>query len=155
MVIKQREKLVSALVSMRAGHSVRRKKVVHPTGEAPTDMRLGGATGKGFVRSDPRINRTKPGPGRPPKWWRDLFLTYEADAVHTLGKALTSSRKWRDRIQAANIILDRLHGKPIQPVEHVPAIDVSQLSTDELRTLDGLLSRVVVADGSGRSAGAG
>ncbi len=108
-----------------------------------------------FRKGDRRINRTRPGPGRPPKWWKELLATYEADAVHTLGRALKSARKWRDKILAASIILDRLHGKPTQSIEHVLAVDVSKLTTEELRTLDTLLSRVVIADGSGRSAGAG
>ncbi len=105
-----------------------------------------------FVKGDGRI---RPGPGRPPAWWKNLLACYEADAVHTLGRALRSARRWADRIRAAEIILDRLHGKPTQPVEQAPPIDVSKLTDDELATLNTLLSRVVVADGSGRSAGAG
>jgi len=29
-----------------------------------------GATRKGFVGGDPRINRTKPAPGAAPLWWK-------------------------------------------------------------------------------------
>ncbi len=37
---------------------------------------------------------------------------------------------------------DRLHGKSTQPVEELPAVDVTGLSDDELSTLNSLLSRV-------------
>ncbi len=80
--------------------------------EKQREKQRGGVTGKGFVVGDPRINRTNPGPGRPPLWWKDLLASYEADAVHTLGHALRSAKRWADRIRAAEIILDRLHGKP-------------------------------------------
>lgn len=74
--------------------------------------------------------------------------------MHTLGQALRSARRWGDRIRAAEIILDRLHGKPTQPIADVPVADISKLTTEELRTLDALLARVVTTDGSARSAGA-
>ena len=81
----------------------------------------GGVTGKGFGRGDPRINRTIPGPGRPPNWWRDLLRTYEEDAVHLIGATVRGARK-RGRVRAIDInaareVLDRLHGRPTQPVE--------------------------------------
>ncbi len=102
-----------------------------------------------FFKGDVRI---RPGPGRPPAWWKDLLASYEPDAVHTLGQALRSARRWADRIRAAEIILDRLHGRPTQPTEHVPAVDLSQLTDDEIHLLDSLLSRVLGADGAGDSA---
>ncbi len=47
-------------------------------------------------------------------------------------RALRSARRWADRIRAAEIILDRLHGEPTQPIADVPAVDVSKLTDDEL-----------------------
>lgn len=116
------------------------------------EKQRGGVTGKGFGVGDPRINRTKPGPGRPPLWWKDLLASYEADAVHTLGQALRSAKRWADRIRAAEIIMNRLHGKPTQPVEELPAVDVTGLTDDELSTLNSLLSRVLGPGGAGDSA---
>ncbi len=101
---------------------------------------------KPFTKGDPRINRTRPGPGRSPMWWRELLATYEQGAVETIGKMATSGRRTWLRLRAAQTVIEHLYGKPTQPFKHVPAIDVSKLSTDELRTLDALLSRVVVAD---------
>ncbi len=81
----------------------------------------GGVTGKGFAKGDLRINRTIPGPGRPPNWWRDLLRTYEEDAVHLIGATVRGARK-RRRVRAVDIhaareVLDRLHGRPTQPLE--------------------------------------
>jgi hypothetical protein len=95
---------------------------------------------KPFVKGDSRI---RAGPGRPPLWWKHLLASYEADAVHTLGQALRSAKRWADRIRAAEIIMDRLHGKPTQPVKELPAVDVTGLTDDELSTLNSLLSRVL------------
>ncbi len=53
------------------------------------------------------------------------------------------------RLRAAQDILDRMHGKPKQPVEQVPPVDTSVLSTEEMETLDRLLSRVLGPDGAG------
>jgi len=100
----------------------------------------GGATGKGFVRDDPRINRTIPGPGRPPNWWRDLLKTYEEDAVHLIGATVREARK-RRRVRAVDIhaareVLDRLHGRPTQPVEQRGNEELLQyLTREELQAL--------------------
>lgn len=73
--------------------------------------KAGGVTGKGFVGGDSRINRTIPGPGRPPNWWRDLLKTYEEDAVHLIGATVRQAgRRKKVRavdIQAAKEVLDR------------------------------------------------
>ncbi len=76
------------------------------------------------------------------------MASYEADAVYTLGRALRSAKRWADRIRAAEIILNRLHGKPTQPIQQVPPVDVSGLSPEEMETLDHLLARVL-GDGAG------
>lgn len=39
----------------------------------------GGITGKGFVKGDQRINRTKPGPGRPPLKFKDWLREWFAE----------------------------------------------------------------------------
>lgn len=99
-------------------------------------QRKGGITGKGFVEGDPRINRTIPGPGRPPNWWRDLLSHHEEDAIKILAQALRYG-SWASRRQAAEAILDRLHGKPTQPVEQRSDIEplVQYMTAEELREL--------------------
>jgi hypothetical protein len=103
-------------------------------------------TGKGFVRDDPRINRTIPGPGRPPNWWRDLLRTYEEDAVHLIGATVRGARKGgRVRavdINAAREVLDRLHGRPTQPVEQRGDEELVQYMTrEELQALVDIVER--------------
>ena len=94
---------------------------------------------KPFVKGDSRI---RPGPGRPPLWWRDRLARYEAQAIETIGRALQSSKPWV-RLRAAQEVLDRLHGKPAQPVDRVPPVDVSGLKIEEQQHLDRLLARVL------------
>jgi hypothetical protein len=100
----------------------------------------GGVTGKGFVEGDPRINRVTPGPGRPPNWWRDLLRTYEEDAVHLIGATVREARK-RKRVRAVDIhaareVLDRLHGRPTQPVEQLGGEELLQyLTREELQAI--------------------
>ncbi len=53
------------------------------------------------------------------------------------------AKRWADRIRAAEIILDRLHGKPTQPLEVVPPVDVSGLTIEEQKQLESLLARVL------------
>ncbi len=96
---------------------------------------------------DPRRNITKPGPGQPPLWWRDQLARYEEQAIETIGRALRSSKPWV-RLRAAQEILDRLHGKPTQPIKHEPSVDVSVLSKEDRETLSVLLDRIF-ADGAG------
>jgi hypothetical protein len=110
--------------------------------EKQREKQPGGVTGKGFVVGDPRINRTKPGPGRPPLWWRDQLARYEAQAIETIGRALQSSKPWV-RLRAAQEVLDQLHGKPTQPLEVAPPVDVSRLTIEEKKQLDNLLARVL------------
>ncbi len=110
--------------------------------EKQREKQRGGVTGKGFVVGDPRINRTKPGPGRPPLWWRDRLAQYEAQAIETIGRALQSSKPWV-RLRAAQEVLDRLHGKPTQPLEVAPPVDVNGLTIEEKKQLDNLLARVL------------
>ncbi len=57
-----------------------------------------------------------------------------------------------DRIRAAEIILDRLHGKPTQPIQQVPRVDVSGLSPEErirdkLKHRNGHLAATAIAPG--------
>ncbi len=101
----------------------------------PSAKKPGGTTGKGFGRGDSRINRTIPGPGRPPNSWRDLMKTYEEDAVHLIGATVRGARKRRKvravDIQAAREVLDRLHGRPTQPVEQQTGNELLQYLTKE------------------------
>lgn len=105
------------------------------------ERKAGGVTGKGFVRGDSRINRTIPGPGRPPNWWRDLLKTYEEDAVHLIGATVRQARKRKNvravDIHAAREILDRLHGRPTQPVEQQSKNEllVEYMTDEELREI--------------------
>ncbi len=54
-------------------------------------------------------------------------------------------------LRAVQDILDRLRGKPTQPIEVVPPVDLSHLSDKELKDLGHLLDRVgvVPSDGGG------
>ncbi len=55
-------------------------------------------------------------------------------------------RKARDesiRLRAAQDILDRLRGMPARPVEPLPPVDTSRLSTEEMETLDRPFTRVL------------
>jgi len=112
----------------------------------PSAKKPGGVTGKGFAKGDPRINRTIPGPGRPPNWWRDLLRTYEEDAVHLIGATVRGARK-RGRVRAVDInaareVLDRLHGRPTQPVEQQPGTELLQyLTKEELQELVSISER--------------
>jgi hypothetical protein len=82
----------------------------------------GGITGKGFIKGDPRINRTKPGPGRPPLWWKHLLGRYEEDAVHLIGATIAEGRSrlrkkgeegvQRVHLAAAQYVLDRSTASP-------------------------------------------
>ncbi len=110
--------------------------------EKQREKQRGGVPGKGFVVGDPRINRTMPGPGRPPLWWKDQLARYESQAIETIGRALESSKPWV-RLRAAQEVLDRLHGKPTQPLEVAPPVDVSGLTITEQQQLDRLLARVL------------
>jgi hypothetical protein len=114
----------------------------------------GGVTGKGFVGGDPRINRTIPGPGRPPNWWRDLLRTYEEDAVHLIGTTVRGARKSKKvravDIHAAREVLDRLHGRPTQPLEQRGDEQLVQyLTREELQTLVDLFERAKVREAAG------
>ncbi len=108
--------------------------------------KLGGVTGKGFGRGDPRINRTVPGPGRPPNWWRDLLRTYEEDAVHLIGATVRGARK-RRRVRAVDINaaregLDRLHGRPTQPVDQRGNEELVQhMTREELQAIVDIFER--------------
>jgi len=55
---------------------------------------------------------------------------------------LQSSKPWV-RLRAAQEVLDRLHGKPTQPLEVAPPVDVSGLTITEQHQLDRLLARVL------------
>ena len=81
-------------------------------------VRLGGITGNGFVPGDPRINRTRPGPGRPSLAYREALAALEPEALRAVSEALRS-KQWSIRLAAARDVLDRLHGKsgqqPVAP----------------------------------------
>lgn len=93
------------------------------------EKQRGGITGKGSVESDPRINRTKRGPGRPPLMWKHQISRYEETAIAVIGAVIEDGRRrlrkrGKDGIRPVHLaatqdVLDRLHGKPAQPVEHV------------------------------------
>ncbi len=52
-------------------------------------------------------------------------------------------------LAAAQDVLDRLHGKPTQPVEVAPQVDLSHLSDKELDDFNRLLARVLPGEGAG------
>ncbi len=68
------------------------------------------------------------------------------------GRVRITGKVDRLHLAAAQDILDRLHGKPTQPTEQVPTVDVSTLSDEELSTLDSLRSRVLGPNGTNNSA---
>ncbi len=118
-----------------------------------TPKATGGVTGKGFVKGDKRINRTRPGPGRPPMAWTEALAKYEPAAIDALAEGV--SRKKNGRlcyptlaVRAAETILFSLHGKPVQPTQALPSVDLSKLSEEETIQLADLLSRVVSRDGA-------
>ncbi len=118
--------------------------VVKAPKKKPTQARKPGT----FVKGDKRINRTKPGPGQPPIWYKDLLSRYEVEAIDTIVDLMRTSDHHVVRVRAAQDILDRLHGKPTQPIQQVPPVDVSGLTPEEMETLDHLLARVL-GDGAG------
>ena len=77
--------------------------------------------GKPFVKGDPRINRTEPGPGRPSLEYREALAQLSPLAMAALEKALKDKHA-SVRLAAARDILDRIHGKPTQPVKDVTPI---------------------------------
>ncbi len=87
-------------------------------------------------------------PGRPPLWWKEALSGYEPEAIDTIVRLMRKARHESVWLRAAQDVLDRLHGKPTQPFEEVPPVDVSGLSTEEMETLDRLLARVL-PDGAG------
>jgi hypothetical protein len=111
---------------------------------------------KPFVKGDPRI---KAGPGRPPLWWKHQLGQYEESAIELIGAVIEEGRRRlrkrgkdgieRVHLAAAQEVLDRLHGRPTQPLETLPRVDFSGLSDKELETLNRLLARVIPGDGSG------
>ncbi len=110
---------------------------------------------KPFVKGDPRI---RPGPGRPPRTWKEELARHEGRAIGTLLKAMELTRRKNLRypyiaVRAAEDILANLHGKPMQPTREEPAIDLGKLSLKERETLDELLGRVLVR-GNGQKADA-
>lgn len=134
------------------GLCIRATREGQVTMEKQREKLRGGITGKGFVKGDPRINRANPGPGRPPVWWKNLLATYEGEAIEVIAHLMRKARHESIQLRAAQEILDRLHGKPTQPVQQLPPIDVSNLSEEELETLDRLLARVSTCNGTGGQA---
>jgi hypothetical protein len=108
-----------------------------------------------FVQGDPRI---RPGPGRPPLWWKHQLGRYEESAIALIGAAIEEGRRRlrtrgkdgirRVHLAAAQEVLDRLHGRPTQPMEVLPPVDMSRLSDKELDTLNRLIARVIPSDGA-------
>ena len=105
--------------------------------------------GKPFVKGDPRINRAKAGPGRPPEdwtaWCRGQF--HSPEARERLAKLM-----WKtDRFGRPNFVLTKLmeyaFGKPVQVVEQEVQWDLSRLSREELETLARLLDRITAPAG--------
>ncbi len=76
------------------------------------------ATGKPFAKNDPRINRTKPGPGRPPNWLRDFCddLLAGPKSKHSVSKILGDDEHpafatmWK-------AVADRAHGRAVESIE--------------------------------------
>ncbi len=112
------------------------------------------------MKGDPRINRTIPGPGQPPLWWKYQLARHEESTIGLIAGAIAEGhRRLKDRrkkvqglrrvhLAAAQDVLDRLHGKPTQPVEVVPRVDLSHLTDKELDDFNRLLARVLPGDGS-------
>ncbi len=117
-----------------------------------------------FVKGDSRINRTIPGPGRPPLWWKQALATREQSAIDLIGSVIDEGlRRLKPcrgkrgepmqqvkhvHLAAAQDVLDRLHGRPTQSVEVMPPVDMSHLTDKEVHDLNRLLARVHQGDGT-------
>jgi len=77
---------------------------------------------KPFVPGDARINRTKPGPGRPRKEYREALAALEPKALAVV-EATLSSRFPGLRLAAAKDVLDRLH-PPKREIAHAGGVQV-------------------------------
>jgi hypothetical protein len=63
-----------------------------------------------FVKGDPRINRTKPGPGKPPQDYLKRLQYLEPKALDTIERILRGSGV--PALRAAVEVLQRLHPSP-------------------------------------------
>lgn len=101
----------------------------------------GGVTGRGFVEGDPRINRTVPGPGRPPKEPAANFAAWcRAQLESEEGRKKLAYRMWKiDKQGRPNMLLIRAvayaYGQPAIKVDVSRQYDLSRLSREELETL--------------------
>jgi hypothetical protein len=75
-----------------------------------TDHKVSGPLKRGY---DPR---RKPGPGRPPRAWKAQLARLEPLALETLARVMREGPAVA-AVAAARDVLDRLYGKPAQPVE--------------------------------------
>lgn len=109
-----------------------------------------------FKKGDPRINRIKAGPGRPPKnfveFCRDLFhdpAKQEAVARHLFRRRRDGTYELRrDRLGRVDPLVFSLlgyaFGKPTARVETSVQYDLSKLTRDELETLARIGERLEV-----------
>lgn len=65
------------------------RKQAKKEGNLPTHPIVEAGKHTRFKPGDPRI---RPGPGRPPNWWKGLLATYEADAVEPTRRNLPRER---------------------------------------------------------------
>ncbi len=50
-----------------------------------------------FAKGDPRFNRTKPGPGRPPLAWTEALSKHEPEAIQALAEGVSVNKSERLR----------------------------------------------------------
>ncbi len=92
--------------------------------------------GRPFVKGDPRINRTKPGSGRPSLEYREALRELSPRALAVLERALRDKHA-SVRVAAARDILDRAHGKAVQPTEEKAPVRVIIADPRDLPVRDG------------------
>lgn len=71
-----------------------------------------------FVKGDPRINRSKPGPGRPPNRWKRLMQRI-ANKPHVLRRLRTMLQdgEYGDFLDAFKFVVEQGYGKAGQSVD--------------------------------------
>lgn len=92
---------------------------------------------KGQPRS-PNAGRKAGIPNKAKAELRDLAQVYTTEALSTLADIMRNGKQEPARVAAANCLLDRGYGKPIQSIDATHRIEtVEELSLDELFNIAG------------------
>lgn len=94
----------------------------------------------------------------------DLAKKHTSTALKTLVDVATNGVSESARVTAANALLDRAYGRPTQSHEHsgphggpIPTVDLTNLTDDQLATLEGIFGPLALTgdDDDGDQAGEG